>query len=165
MATNQHPPPGSRLHVPRTQKEISDAELDGNPMTGLEVQTAFDGDPIDEARLRANFDGDALTQDLTQNPIPTTQHEITVAAMDGDPMTGYAQQNTRTGNPIDQIDRRASRDGNAYNGMERRSDRLDRLLENDMNLSGMPPVPGADPAPKSKLPTPWDRPGPKPPGY
>lgn len=159
------PRPEPRFRAPRTQQEISAAELDGDPLTGLEVQTALDGDPIDEARLRANFDGDPLTKDPSANSIPTTSQEITTAAMDGDPMTGLAQQNTRTGSPTNQIERRANFDGQAYNGIERRADRLEKSADADMDLSDMPPIPGAEPAPKAKLPSPWDRPGPKPPGY
>lgn len=167
MATHPFPSPRPQpaFRVPRTQQEISAAELDGNPLTGLEVQTAFDGDPIDEARLRANFDGDPLTKDPTANSIPTTSQEITTAALDGDPMTGLAQQNTRTGSPTNQIERRANFDGQVYNGLERRSDRLDRSVNAEVDLSAMPPVPSDESAPRVKLPSPWDRPGPKPPGY
>lgn len=114
----QHPRPAPRAFTaPRTQQEISAAALDGDPMTGLEVQTALDGNAVDEARLRAAFDGDSLTRDPSEGLVPMTAHQRTQAALDGDTLT-----------------------------------------RPDVDLD--PP----EPPRKLRLPTPWDRPAPKPPG-
>lgn len=120
MPLDPHATPRPQFRAPRTQQEISDAERDGDPMTGLAVQTAFDGSAIDEARLRANFDGDAMTHD----PSEGSAQEIAAAALDGNPMTRPAKQSSHVSDAIDQVERRHSNDSNPFEGENRRVSRL-----------------------------------------
>lgn len=140
--------------VPRTMQEISAAELDGNILTGLEIQTAFDGSAIDEATLRAVFDGDVMSRARHQHGIPVTRQEITARALDGNVMTGLDIENARTGNHTNEVDRRVSRDGNPFNGIDRRETRLERDYELTAHEHALEE--------KMALPTPWDRPSPSP---
>lgn len=124
------------FRVPRTQQEISDAARDGDPLTGLEVQTAFDGSPVDEARLKAAFDGDPITANPRLQNGEDLARERTIAALDGDPMT---KPDLQIGSDASLwLERRAANRANPHAGIERRA---------------------------RPMPTPWDHPRPTPPEY
>lgn len=85
---------------------------------------------------------------------PQTAQEITAANLDGDPMTGVAQQTHGNGDILSQPAQRFARDGQI--------DRYDAdtRAERD-SLQPAEPKPAA----KLKLPTPWENPSPKPSGF
>lgn len=116
--------------------ERSATERDGNPMTGLESETALDGSHTNEAALEALFDGNPSTRDPLELDPNSTGLKDRLDARDGNVHTGLLHETSLDGSAVNEVERVLSRDGNPRNDLEQRN-----------------------------MPTPWIKPMPTPKGY